>query len=116
MPTELHVRRDGIEITFSDPLDRAAAEDLQNYSVEQWTYRWTEKYGSDDYSVANPERKGRDVVNVHAARLSPDRHRVLLEIANLKPVMQMKIKFALKSSDDAPVEWEIYNTINRVPR
>jgi len=116
MPTELHVRREGIEITFSDPLDRAAAEDLQNYSVEQWNYRWTEKYGSDDYSVANPEKKGRDAVNVRAAKLSPDGRRVFLEIARLQPVMQMKIKFALKSADAAPVEWEIYNTINRVPR
>jgi hypothetical protein len=116
MPTELHVRSDGIEITFSDSLDRTAAEDLQNYRVEQWNYRWTEKYGSDDYSVANPEKKGRDVVNMRAARLSPDARRVLLEIADLQPVMQMKIKFALKSAESAPVEWEIHHTINRVPR
>ena len=34
----------------------------------------------------------------------------------MKPVMQMKIKFALKAADGAPVSWEIYNTINRVPR
>ncbi len=115
MPTELHVRRNGIEIGFSDALDRAAAEDLQNYAVEQWNYRWTEKYGSDDYSVANPEKKGRDSVDVRMAKLSTDKKRVLLEIADLKPVMQMKIKFALKSADGAPVEWEIYNTINQVP-
>ncbi|HEY0548862.1 MAG TPA: DUF6797 domain-containing protein [Verrucomicrobiae bacterium] len=115
MPTELHVRRNGIEIGFSDALDRAAAEDLQNYSLEQWNYRWTEKYGSDDFSVANPEKKGRDAVEVRAAKLSPDKKRVLLEINGLKPVMQMKIKFALKSADESPVEWEIYNTINRVP-
>lgn len=115
MPTELHVRRAGIEIGFSDALDRAAAEDLQNYSLEQWNYRWTEKYGSDDYSVANPEKKGRDPVEVRTAKLSPDKKHVLLEIATLKPVMQMKIKFALKSADGARVEWEIYNTINRVP-
>jgi glucose/arabinose dehydrogenase len=116
MPTELHIRRDGIEITFSDPLDRATAEDLQNFSAEQWNYRWTEKYGSDDYSVTNPEKKGRDVVNVRAARLSADGRRVLLEIPNLQPVMQMKIRFALKTTEAAPVAWEIHHTINRVPR
>ena len=115
MPTELRVRRNGIEIGFSDPLDRSTAGDAENYSIEQWNYRWTEKYGSDDYSVASPEKKGRDRVEVRAATLSPDGKRVLLEIADLKPVMQMKIKFALKSADGAPVEWEIYNTINRVP-
>ena len=115
MPTELHIRRNGIEIGFSDELDRAAAQDLQNYAVEQWNYRWTEKYGSDDYSVSNPQKKGRDAVEARAAKLSPDKKRVLLEITDLKPVMQMKIKFALKSAGGAPVEWEIYNTINRVP-
>lgn len=116
MPSELHVRRNGIEIGFSDSLERGAAEDLQNYSVEQWNYRWTEKYGSDDYSVVDPEKKGRDVVNIGAAKLSADGKRVLLEIPDLKPVMQMKIKFAVKATDGAPVEWEIYNTINRVPK
>jgi hypothetical protein len=30
--------------------------------------------------------------------------------------MQMRIRFALKSSDGAPVDGEIYNTINRVPK
>ena len=116
IPNELHVRRDGIEVGFTDALDGATAEDVENYSIEQWNYRWTEKYGSDDFSVSDPQKKGRDAVTVRAAKLSADRKRVLLEIADLKPVMQMKIKFALKSADGAPVEWEIYNTINRVPQ
>jgi hypothetical protein len=116
MPISLHVRPQGIEIGFSDPLVRAEAEDLQNYGLEQWNYRWTEKYGSDDFSVANPEKKGRDSVTVRSARLSADNMRVLLEIHGLQPVMQMRIRFALKSSDGAPVDGEIYNTINRVPK
>lgn len=115
MPVGLHVKAGGIEIIFSDALDKTSAEDLQNYSLEQWNYRWTEKYGSDDYSVADPKKKGRDAVNVRSAKLSADQKHLFLGIADLKPVMQMKIKFAVKSSDDAPVEWEIYNTINRVP-
>ena len=95
-------------------LDRDAAEDLQNYSVEQWNYRWTEKYGSDDYSVVQPEKKGHDTVDVRSVKLLPDQKHVLLTIDGLKPVMQMKIKFALKSGGQ-PLDWEIYNTINRVP-
>lgn len=114
-PVALHVRRAGLEIGFSDPLARAAAEDLQNYSVEQWNYRWTEKYGSDDYSVAQPEKKGRDQVEIQSAKLSSDQKQVFLQIDGLKPVMQMRIKFTLQSTDGGPVEWEIFNTINRVP-
>lgn len=113
-PVELHVRQDGIEVAFSEPL-ASDATDLQNWSVEQWNYRWTEKYGSDDYSVLNPEKKGRDRVEVRAVRLSADQRRVTLEIAGLKSVMQMKIRFALRAADGAAVEGEIHNTINKVP-
>jgi hypothetical protein len=41
---------------------------------------------------------------------------VFLEIPGLQPVMQMRIRFALKSSDGSSVDGEIYNTINRVPK
>ncbi len=115
MPNELHVRSNGIEIGFTDPLDRASAEDLQNWSVAQWNYLWSDKYGSDDYSVANPQTKGRDTLDVRSAKLSSDHKHVLLEIADIKPVMQMKIKFAIQAADGAPVAWEIFNTINQVP-
>jgi glucose/arabinose dehydrogenase len=114
MPTALHVRTNGIEITFSDKLARAGAEDPESYAIEQWNYLWTEKYGSDEFSVAEPGKKGRDTVEVRTARLSRDGTRVFLE-CSVRPVMQMRIRFALKA-DDGPVEWEIYNTINRVPR
>jgi hypothetical protein len=115
MPSELHVRNNGIELAFTDPLDRASAEDVQNCSIEQWNYRWTEKYGSDDYSVASPEKKAHDSVELRAAKLSADGKRVLLEIPGVKPVMQMKIKLSFKAVDGAPVDWEVYNTINHVP-
>jgi len=40
---------------------------------------------------------------------------VLLEIPGVKPVMQMKIRLSFKAVDGAPVDWEVYNTINHVP-
>jgi len=38
-----------------------------------------------------------------------------LRIPEIKPVMQMRVRFRLKAADGTPVEHEIYNTINRVP-
>ena len=106
---------DGIEVKFTDALDEASANDLQNYSIEQWNYKWTKNYGSPEFSVADPEKKGRDKVEVKSARLGADRKTVFLEIPDLKPVMQMRIKFNLKAADGAPISTEIHNTINRVP-
>jgi len=115
MPSQMHVKKNGIEVTFTDALDEATASDLGNYNVEQWNYKWTSNYGSPEFSVADPDKKGRDKVEVKSARLAADNRTVLLEIPDLKPVMQMRIKYNLKSADGSPVASEIHNTINRVP-
>lgn len=114
LPGKLRVTSRGIEITFACPLDAASANDEQNYAVEQWNYRWTDKYGSPDYSVANPEKPGRDAVAIQSARLSPDRQTVRLEIPGIKPVMQMRIRFNIQAADGTPIQSELYHTINRV--
>jgi len=115
MPTELHVRKDGIEIGFTRPIDATAGADDQNYSIEQWNYLWSSNYGSPEFSVEKPNDKGHDPVEVDAVTVSPDRKSVFLKIATLKPVMQMRIQMKLKTSEGAPMEWTIYNTINEVP-
>lgn len=115
LPSGLHVASNGVNITFTSGMDEASASDEQNYAVEQWNYEWTEKYGSPEFSVANPGKQGHDSVAVKFVKLSSDRKTVFLEIPEIKPVMQMRIRFRLKAADGAPVEHEIYNTINRVP-
>jgi hypothetical protein len=117
-----HVKRDGLELVFTAPLDRATAQDPQNYSVQQWNYRWSKNYGSDLYSSFDPDRivarKGElrgDEVPIQLARVSNDGKTVFLGISGLKPVMQMSIKARLRTSDGTELPLEFYNTINRVP-
>ncbi len=116
MPNELRVKPGGIPITFTDFLDATSAEDEQNYAVERWNYQWTEKYGSPEFSVANPEQQGHDPVPIKSVKVLSDRKTVFLEIADLKPVMQMKIQFRIRAADGSVVASEIYNTINSVTR
>ena len=115
MPVAMHVKKNGIEITFATPLNEAAAVNAANYAIEQWNYKWTSNYGSPDFSVANPDKKCRDKVELTAVKLSPDKTTILLEIPDLKPVMEMRIKYNLKAADGTSVASEIHNTINRVP-
>lgn len=115
MPNALHVKPDAIELGFTVALDPKSATDLQNFAVEQWNYRWTENYGSPEFSVMNPEEKGHDPVEVTGATLSADGKNLTLRIPGLKPVMQMKIKFLINSSAGHPLDYEIYNTITTVP-
>jgi hypothetical protein len=114
MPVALHVKKDGIAITFSSALDKASAGDEQNYGVEQWNYKWWETYGSPDYSVSDPAKKGRDTLEIKSAKQTDERT-VFLEISGLQPVMQMGISYKIKGADGSVISQTIYNTINKVP-
>jgi len=114
-PREFHIRPNGIEITFTDPLDPATARDDQNYSLEQWNYRWTQNYGSKEYSVEQPEQIKHDSVAIKSVKVSPDHKTVFLEVAGLKPVMQMRLKLAVKGADGTAINQTVWNTINRMP-
>lgn len=115
MPAELHVTDKGITIAFTSALDTASAGDVQNYSIEQWNYRWTQDYGSGEYKVSDPQEKGHDPVEIKGVAVSTDEKSVTLLIDGLKPVMQMKITLNIKSASGSPVPKEIAHTINVVP-
>jgi type 1 glutamine amidotransferase/mono/diheme cytochrome c family protein/glucose/arabinose dehydrogenase len=112
IPTELHFVEGGVLLAFSRPLDRSAAEDPTNYDVQQWNYRWSSGYGSADFKVSQPQTEGHDELEVDSATLQPDGRTVFLAIDKLQPVMQIAIRFALRSADGAPFESALYGTIH----
>jgi hypothetical protein len=115
MQESLHVSKKGITIGFTGALDKKTASDLQNWSISQYNYRWTSAYGSDEYKVSNPEEKGNDNVAIESVKLAEDGKSVFLEVAGLKPVMQMRIKMNVKAVDGSRVPDDVANTINVVP-
>jgi hypothetical protein len=115
MPLEWHVKPKGISITFTNALDKASVADTENWLVEQWNYHWTHNYGSAEYSVKEPKKTGHDQVDVKAATLSADGRTVFLELDEVVPVMQMRIKMDVKGADGAAVKTNIFTTINAVP-
>jgi hypothetical protein len=115
MQDRLHVTKDGITLGFTGALDRKSATDLQNWSVEQYNYKYSSEYGSADYKVSKPGEQGTDPVAVKSVKLSDDGKEVFLEIPGLQPVMQMRIKMALKAVDGTRVPEEVSSTINVVP-
>lgn len=114
LPVGLNARANGIQIRFSELLDRETAEDIGSYAIEQWNYKYSKDYGSKEYSVNFPGEVGHDPVEIKSARLLPDAHSVFLEIPNLQPVMQMKIRYNVNSSEGESIRGEIFNTINRL--
>jgi len=113
---EMRVTSAGVDLAFTNPLDPEWAGNAENYSAQAWNYRYTEKYGSPDFSVADPKKQGRDAVEIKAARVSSDGTRVTLEIPGIRPVMQMSIRFRVRAADGSKVAEEIHSTIHKVPK
>ena len=126
MPTALHVKPTGLEITFTTALDAKSAADDGNWAIDQWNYNWSAAYGSKMYSVSepgkvigenkvnNPKFGGEDLV-VKKATLRPDGKTVFLEVeGGVKPVMQMRVRMNLNAADGTPINQTIYNTVNKV--
>ncbi len=113
LPVGFHVRPDGLELTFSQPLDRGTAEDPGSYSLKQWNYRYAEAYGSKEWSVTQTNREGRDEVAIESARLQPNGRTVFLGIPGLKPAMQMELKYNVDAADGGkPLRGQMWLTVN----
>ena len=118
MVNEVRALKEGVQLEFTAPLDESSATDPQNFSVERWNYKWTGAYGSDNYSVSDPTKHSgntADLVLIDKITLSPDHKTLTLALPEMAPVMQMKIRFKVKSAEGKPVDQEIHNTIHRVP-
>ena len=108
LPTGLHATRNGLRITFTEPLDRASASDPSHYSVETWSLKRTANYGSDHYD----EKK----LRVTRASVSKDGTTVALTIPDIRPTWGMAITFKLKGSQGAPSSgrFTTRSTISRI--
>ncbi len=114
LPIAWHAHSNGLTLTFSQPLDRSAAEDAGSYAIRQWNYHYAAAYGSKDWSVADPKKEGRDDVVVKSVRLLPDGKSVFIETESLQPVMQMEIKYSLNTADGAAMKNQLWLTLNRL--
>lgn len=115
LPLDMSIHEHAIRLKFSQPLDKAIATDVKHYVIEQWNYRWSADYGSKHWSVSDPNKLGHDSVKVQAAEVSADGMSVTLRIDPLRPVMQMRINYELKTSSGQPFVGKVFNTIHAIP-
>ena len=113
-PLALRAHKNGILLKFGVELDEELANDLESYAVHHWNYRWTNRYGSPDYKVSNPNETGRDKLKVLSAKLQTDKKSVFIEIEGVVPVMQMEIAYDLESIDGDELVDKVHNTIHKL--
>ena len=115
----LKVLKNGVQLTFTQPLAPDSVADLQNWSGKRWNYERTQGYGSPEFMLTKDEsgkaRKGRDTLNIEGAQLSQDGKTVTIQIADFRPVMSETIQFNLKAADGTPVAQEVLHTVHTIP-
>ena len=104
LPLGIHATTNGVQLTFTDALDSATAENPKNYAVTTWGLHRTENYGSP--------RTGEKTLQLKSARLLPDGKTVALEIPEIQPTWCMEIKVSIRGADGTPINRQIHNTIH----
>ncbi|HLY11582.1 MAG TPA: DUF6797 domain-containing protein [Planctomycetota bacterium] len=112
LPIECHAVAGGVRLRFTEPLDKAIAENSDNWAAEVWNYHYSAKYGSKDYSVLHPNAEGRDSIDVGPGHLSEDGRSLFLELPTLQPVMQLRLRYSLRAADGAVQKGELVATIH----
>jgi glucose/arabinose dehydrogenase/mono/diheme cytochrome c family protein len=87
----------GVLLRFDARLDSATALDPDNYSLGSWNYKRTYQYGSPKFkSDGTP---GVDQLTASRVYLSKDGRAVFVAVPQMKPVMQMRVGWALATAD-----------------
>ena len=107
IPIQLHAISNGMEIKFSDRVDRTSAENPKHYAVKTWSLKRSDNYGSKHLD----ERS----LKATRATLAEDLRTVRLELEGLQPTWCMEIKCSLRGENGEAFERVIHNTVHRIP-
>ena len=110
VPSELHVSKKGIDVSFLHDLDPVSAEDPSNYRAKRWNYKWLSRYGSDRWKLNGDQ--GVEEMTVRSATLLPDRKTVRIVVDDLRPVMQMMTGISIRTAAGDAIETEISHSIH----
>src|SRR5690625_7539642 len=82
LPVELNTKNGGLEIRFSETLDKDSASEIGNYNLEKWTYTWNSSYGSRQglFSLDHRGEIGPDSMLVSNIHIYDDHRSVFLDI------------------------------------
>lgn len=112
-PFEIHEMRaqpDGFELTFTEPVHRASAANLESYKLQTYTYIFQAAYGSPEVDFTTP--------TIKSATVADDNKSVRLVIDGLQEGhIHELVAAGVKSAGELPLlHKEAYYTLNRIPK
>jgi hypothetical protein len=105
----VQARRDGFEITFTQPVDVASAKNPSNYAVSSFTYQYHHNYGSPVINQGSCPLK--------AIEVSADRMKVRLVLDSLRAgyIHEIKTEGLLSANRHTLLHPTGYYTLNQFP-
>jgi glucose/arabinose dehydrogenase len=107
---EMHLTPKGFDLVFTQPVDVESASKTESYQFRRYYYEYHQAYGSEQFDV--------QPVAVKKVKISKDRKKVSLQLAELKPgyVYELQVK-GVQSQEKKPViNTLICYTLNRLKK
>ncbi|MCA9218068.1 MAG: hypothetical protein KDB27_33585, partial [Planctomycetales bacterium] len=83
LPVGFHIHENGILVQFSEPLDESVVENAKFHFAQCWNYRYSQGYGSPEYSTRHVGTRGHDPVRIASAHVVQDGRTMFLELPEL---------------------------------
>jgi hypothetical protein len=112
VPVKMEVVPEGVKLTFSRSLDAKSVENVANYRIAWWGYRWSGEYGSKRWKVSDPKVEGQDDVPVESAELSDGKTVFVKLKGGSKPAQSVQLGYNLQAADGRLVVGSTFFTIH----
>ena len=103
LPVAMKALTSGIQLTFSSLLDKAVAEDPDQYTITTWALKRTRNYGSKRYNTQE--------LTIDQVTLADDGKTILIHLPEIQPTWVMEITYALQGEDGKMLDGVVQNTI-----
>lgn len=110
LPVGYKVFRNGVLISFSQPLDQKVAGQANNHFAQAWNYRYSGAYGSPEFSSKHPLMRGHDHLPISSAHVVEDGKALFLEIPGLQPVNQLHLRLQTGNGQ----QHELFATVHKL--
>ena len=104
----------GIELSLTFDVDPESACNPESYSAEMWDYEWSERYGSDQFSVRKPGQTGHDQLTIQEVQ-KIDAKTIRLVIPDIAVCDQLELRMLFNDAAQRPFAETAFMTIHVVP-
>ena len=106
-----HVHENGVLVSFVEPVDREATQDLTKHIAQAWNYRYSPGYGSPELAPSHPGVVGHEAMEIAGVHVI-DEQTLFVEMPELQPVNQLHLVLQVEAGRPQ----EMFVTVHRLDK